>query len=136
MSDVKGFIPSVVHEFYVNLFENVVMPNFFEFEKVYVRDYCLKIPIYSFNEFNKMYLMDVFALELLGTKSTWPKNDSLRTSKITLKYYSLHKIAMNNWNLTTYYTTLSRDTATLVFDIGSHVQVNLGHLISLILLIL
>ena len=85
--------------------------------------------MYSFIEFDKMYNMDGVTSELLGTKSTWPKNNSLRATEITLKYYGLHKIAMNNWSPTTQYTTLSKDMATLVFNIGSCVQVNLEKLI-------
>ena len=73
--------------------------------------------------------MDVVASELLGTKSTWPKNSALKASEITLKYFGLHKISMCNWNPTTHYTTLSKDMATIVFDIGSHVQVNLRQFI-------
>ena len=34
MSDVKGFIPSVVHEFYANIFKNIDVPDSLEFEKV------------------------------------------------------------------------------------------------------
>ena len=132
---VKGLIPSVVHEFYANLFENVDVANSLEFEKVYVYGYVyefspkaiceyLKIPMYSFDEFNKTYIMDVNASELLGTKSICPKNNSLRASEITIKYSGLHKIDMNNWSPTTHYTTLSRDMATLVFDFEARVQVN------------
>ena len=73
--------------------------------------------------------MDGVASELLMTKSSWPKSNSLSAVETTLNYSSLHKIAMNNWSLTTNYTILSKDMATLVFDIGSRVQVNLGQLI-------
>ena len=66
---------------------------------------------------------------LLGIKSTWPKNNSLRAAEITLKYSSLHKIAINNWGLITHCTTISKDIDILVFNIGSRVQVNLGQLI-------
>ena len=94
VSNLKGFIPSVVHEFYVNLSKNVDVTKSLEFEKVYVhghvyvfspRAICeyLKILMYSFNEFDKTYNMGGFASELLGTKSSWPKNNSLRTTALT-----------------------------------------------------
>ena len=35
----------------------------------------------------------------------------------------------HDWSPTTHYTTLSRDMVTLVFNIGSRVQVNFGQLI-------
>ena len=140
VSNVKGFIHTVVHEFYANLFEIVNVAESLEFEKVYVhghiyefspKEICeyLKIPMYSFNDFDRTYIMDGVASELLRIKSTWLENNSLRASKITFKYYGVHKIAMNNWSLTTHYTTISRDMSTLVFDIGSYLQVNLGQLI-------
>ena len=34
---VKGLIPSVVHEFYANLFENVNVAESLEFDKVHAR---------------------------------------------------------------------------------------------------
>ena len=136
VSNVKGFIPSVGHDFYDNLSKNVDVADSLEFKKVYVRGHIyefspkaicefLKISTYSFNEFDKTYNMDGVSSELLETKSTWPKNNSLRETEITLKYFGLHKIAMNNWSPTTHYTTLSKDMATLVFDIESRMQVNL-----------
>ena len=85
--------------------------------------------MYSFNKFNNTYIKDVVDSKLLGIKSTYPKNNSLKAFEITPKYSRLQKIAMNNWSPTTQYTTLSRDMVTLVFDIGSLVQVNLGQLI-------
>ena len=107
VSDVKGFIPNVVHEFYANLSENGDVAESLEFEKVYVcchvyefspKAICeyLKIPMYSFNEFDKTYNMDGVASELLMTKSSWPKSNSLSAVETTLNYSSLHKIAMNN----------------------------------------
>ena len=113
------------------------MAESLEFEKVYISGHVyefspkaiceyLKTPIYSFNEFDKTYNMDGVESELLRIKSTWPKNDSLRTAEITLKHSGLRKISKNKWSLTTHYTTLSKDMANLVFDIRSHVQVNLG----------
>ena len=130
----------MLHEFYANLSKTVDMAKSLEFEKMYVcghvyefspKTICeyLKIPMYSFNEFNKTYIMDGVASELLRIKSNWPKNNSSRASEITLKYSGLHKIAINNWSSTTHYITLSRNMATLVFNIGSSVQVNLGKLI-------
>ena len=109
--DVKGFIPSVVHEFYASLSENVDMAESLEFEKVYtschlyefsLKVICeyLKIPMFSFNEFDKTYNMNGVALELFGTKFTWLKNNSLRPAEITITYSGLHKIAMNNWSPT------------------------------------
>ena len=85
----KGFFPSVVHQFYANLSQNVDVAESLEFEKVYVRGHVyefspkaiceyLRIIMYSFNEFDKTYYMDGVASKLLGSKSTWPKNNSLR----------------------------------------------------------
>ena len=114
-----------MHEFYASLSEIVDVANSLEFEKVYVLghvykfspkkicDY-LKTAMHSFNEFNKTYIMDVVASELCVTKSTWPKNNFLRASELTLKYSGLRIIAINNWSSTTHYSTLSKDMATLV----------------------
>ena len=147
VSDIKGFIRCVIHEFYANLSENINVAESLEFEKVYVcgRVYefstkviCeyLKILMYSFNEFDKTYNMDGVMSELLRTKSTWPKNNSLRAIEITFKYFGLHKIVINNWSLTTHYTTLSKDMCTLVFDIGSVCKLIWGNHSFLTLLIL
>ena len=81
VSDVKGFIPTVVYEFYANLSENLNVAKSLLFEKVYVCGHVyefsptaicefLKILMYSFNEFDKTYIMDGVASELLETKST------------------------------------------------------------------
>ena len=115
----------MLHEFYANLSKTVDMAKSLEFEKMYVcghvyefspKTICeyLKIPMYSFNEFNKTYIMDVVASELCGTKSTQPKNNFLRASELTLKYSGLRIIAINNWSSTTHYSALSKDMATLV----------------------
>ena len=62
--------------------------------------------------------MDMVASELVGPKSTWLKCNYLKDSVITLKYSGLHKIAMNNWNPTKHYSTLSKDVTSLIYDIG------------------
>ena len=48
---------------------------------------------------------------------------------MTLTYKGLHKIALSNWYPTKHVTTLSRDFATLLFDIGTGTLVHLGKII-------
>ena len=58
----------------------------------------------------------------------WPKTNVLRVAHLTLKYNGLHKISLNNWLPTQHVTTLSRDFAILLFDIGTDALVHLGQI--------
>ena len=53
----------------------------------------------------------------------------LRVANLTLKYNGLHKISVSNWYPTKHVTILSRDFATLLYNIGTSVLVQLGQII-------
>ena len=78
--------------------------------------------------FEKDYALDDVATELLGYKCVWPKVNVLKFIDVTLKYNGLHKIALSNWLPTKHVTTVSRDFATLLFDIGTGASVQLGQI--------
>ena len=74
-------------------------------------------------------MLDDVAFELLGHKTDWSRTNVLRVANLTLKYNDLHKIALSNWYPTKHVTTLSRDFATLLFDIGTNAPMHLGQII-------
>ena len=134
------FVTTVVHEFYANLSNNIVVEGEDQYEKVFVRgniyefsprvisEY-LNISIPEHFNFEKDYAFDDVATELLGYTTVWPKTNVLRVADLTLKYNSLQKIAINNWYPTKHVTTLSYDFATLLFDIGTGAPAHLGQII-------
>ena len=73
--------------------------------------------------------MDAVATELFDIESKWPRKKTLKVSNLTLKYVSLHKIAMTNWWPTSYYPIVLEDFACFLFDIGTGVTVNLGQIV-------
>ena len=78
----------------------------------------------NFN-FEKEYVLDDVAIELLGHKCVRPKTNILRVANLTLKYNGLHKIALRTSRLLNIFT-FSRDFATLFIDIGIVSSVHLG----------
>ena len=78
--------------------------------------------------FEKDYMLDDVATELLGYKCVWPKTNVLMIVNLTLKYNGLHKISLSNWFSTKYVTTLSCDFVTLSYDIGTGAPVHLGQI--------
>ena len=98
------FLPRVISEYL-----NISIPKNFNFE----RDYAI----------------DDVTSELLGHKTNWPRTNVLRVADLTLKYNGLHKIAFSNWYPSKHVTTLSRDFATLLFDIGTGAPMHLGQII-------
>ena len=74
--------------------------------------------------------MDDVAIELLGYQCAWPKTNVLRVADLTLKYNGLHKISLSNWFPTKHVTTLSRDFATLLYNIGTGTLMHLGQIFS------
>ena len=137
--NIPRYVTKAVHEFYANLSDNIVVPSESQFEKVYVRgnvyefsrraicDY-LNILVPENSNFEKDYAIDDIATELLGYKCVWPKTNVLRIAELTLKYNGLHKIALGNCLPTKHVTTLSRDFAMLLFDIGTGAPVHLGQI--------
>ena len=110
------------------------------FQKVFVKDHgyefspkviCefLNIPLCDFDDFDKDYEMDVVATSLLGIDSKWPRKKTLKVSELTLKYASLHKVAMTNWWPTSHYPTILEDFACFLFYIITWVKVNLGQIL-------
>ena len=78
----------------------------------------------NFN-FERDYVLDDVASELLGDKIDWPRTNMLRVADLTFKYSCLHKIALSNWYPTKHVTTMSHGFATLLFDIGTNTPVHL-----------
>ena len=99
----------------------------YKFSPIAICEY-LNIPIPENFNFEKDYALDDVATKLLGYKCVWPKKYFLRVADLTLKYNDLHKIAPSNWLPTKYVTILSRDFATLLYDIGTGAPMHLGQI--------
>ena len=108
ISNVPRFVTKVMHEFYVNLSDNIVIEGNNQYEKVFVRGHVyefsprviceyLNISIPKNFKFKKDYVLDDIATELLGYKLVWPNTNLLRVADLTLKYNGLNKIAISNW---------------------------------------
>ena len=83
-----------------------VWGHIYEFSPRVIYDYLI-IPIPKNFVFEKDYVLDDVATELLGYKCVWLKTNVLRVVDLTLKYNGLHKIALSNWFPTKHVTTLS-----------------------------
>ena len=140
VSNIPRFVTKVIHEFYANLSDEMLVEGEEQFEKSFVRGYVydfsprviseyLNIPIPENFNFERDYMLDDVASELLGHKTDWLRTNVLRVADLTLKYKGLNKIALSNWYPTKHVTTLSHDIATLLFDIGTNAPVHPGHII-------
>ena len=89
----------------------------------------LNILLFNFDDFDKDYDIDVVAIELLSIDSKWPGNKTLKVSDLALKYAGLLKMAMINRWPTSHYPTILEDFSCFLFDIGTELKVNLGHVI-------
>ena len=78
--------------------------------------------------FEKDYVLDDVATELLRYKCVCLKTNVLWVADLTLKYNGLHKIALSNWFPTKHVTTLSRDFATLMYYIGTSASIHLSQI--------
>ena len=78
-----------------------------QFEKVFVRGHVydflprviseyLNISIPENFNFERDYVLDIIAFELLGHKTDWLRTNVLRVADLTLKYNGLHKITFRN----------------------------------------
>ena len=70
-------------------------------------------------QFEKYFVLDDVAVELLGYKCVWPNSNILKVADLNLKYNGLHKIALCNWLPTKHVTVVSRDFATKQHDIST-----------------
>ena len=140
MSNIPRFVTKFIHEFYANLSEEMLVKGEEQFVKVFVRGHVynfsprviseyLNIPILENVNFERDYVLDDVASELLGHKTIWLMTNVLRVADLTLKYNDLHKIALSNWYPTKHVTTSSHEFAILLFDIGTNAPVHLGQLI-------
>ena len=140
LSNIPRFVTKAIHEFYANLSDNMLVEGEEQFEKFFVRrhvyDFSLRviseylnIPIPKNFNFKRDYVLHDVASDLLGHKSDWPRTNVHRVADLTLKYNGLHKIALSSWYPTKHVTTLYRDLATLLFDIGINASVHLGQII-------
>ena len=130
----------VVHEFYANLSDNIIVQGEPQFKKVFVRGHIyeffpraiyeyLNLPFPKNFNFEKEYVLDDVTLELLGCMCLWPKTNILKVADLTLKYNGFHKIALSNWLPTKYVIIMYRDFDTLLYDIGSGAPVLLGQIV-------
>ena len=108
ISNIPRFITKVVHEFHANLSDNILVKGEEQFEKVFVRGHVyefsprviseyLNISIPEDFVFEKDYVLDDVAFELLGYKTRWLRTTILRVANLTLKYNGLYKITLSNW---------------------------------------
>ena len=78
----------MVHEFYANVSDNIVVKGEDQYEKVFVRRHiyefspriiCEYLNIFIHENFNfeKDYILDDIATELLGYKIVWPNTNAL-----------------------------------------------------------
>ena len=102
--------------------------HIYEFAPRVICEY-LNISIPENFTFEKDYVLDDVATELLWYKTVCHKTNVLRVADLTLKYNGLHKIALSNWYPIKHATTLSYDFATLLFDIGTNEPVHLGEIV-------
>ena len=72
-----------------------VRRHVYEFSPRVVSEY-LNISIPKDFVFDKEYVFDDVASELLGYKTTWLKKNVLRVADLTLNYNGLHKITLDN----------------------------------------
>ena len=89
---------------------------------------CSDIPVLDDIDFKKDYALDDVATKLLDFKCVWPKSNALKVSDLTLKYNDLHKIALSNRLPIKHVTTVSKDFATVLYDISTGAPVHLGQL--------
>ena len=140
ISNIPRFVTKVIHEYYANLSDNIVVEREDVYEKVFVKGHVhdfsprviseyLNISIPKNFNLERDYALDDVTTELLGHKTNWSRTNVLRLANLTLKYNGIHKIARSNWYHTRHVTTLSCDFATLLFDIGTGAPVHLGQII-------
>ena len=105
MTNIPRFVTKVIHKFYTNLSDNIVVKGESEFEKVFMRglvyDFSpriiseyLNISVPEDFNYEKDYMLDDVALELLGYKTTWPKPNVLRVVDLTFKYKPYTKLLL------------------------------------------
>ena len=100
----------------------------YDFSPSVINEY-LNIPIPENFNFEKDYVLDDVASELLGHKTNWPRTHVLRVVDLTIKYNGLQKIALSNWYPTKHVATLSCDFATFLFNIRTNAPMHLGQII-------
>ncbi|PON56565.1 hypothetical protein TorRG33x02_296150 [Trema orientale] len=141
VSNVEGYVPRIVQEFYCNIREEMADPHspfyhkiflqghIYDFNYQVIADY-LDIPVVATDEYEKEYEVDKVASELLGDLIDWPSHSStLKSTDLTYKYSGLHKIAIHNWWPTAHLPTVARNFAYFLFDIGTGIDVNLPQII-------
>ena len=94
MSNIPRFVTKAIHEFYANLNDSILVEGE-DFSPKVISEY-LNIPIPENFNFERDYILDDVASELLGHKTNWPRTNVLQVADLTLKYNGLHKIALSN----------------------------------------
>ena len=73
---------------------------------------------------------DLMISEIKGKKVvSWPNDCKFPTSSLTLKYYMVYKIVVNNWLPSSHTTSVFKDMAALQFSIGRGITFDLGYII-------
>ena len=105
ISNIPRFITKDVHEFYANLSDNIVVQGETQFERVFVKGHIyefsprliyeyLNIPILENFEFEKDYVLDDVATELLNYKCVWPTTNVLRVVTLPLSIMAFTKFPL------------------------------------------
>ena len=73
---------------------------------------------------------DLSISKITGKKVvSWPNDSKFPASFLTLKYYVLYNIVVNNWLPSSYTTSVFKDMASLLFAIGRGLPFDLGYII-------
>ena len=143
-SFATGFRPVLVHEYFSNLSSNVSDSTSRWYHQVCVRG---KVVPFSPKVIKKILGrfvglessafpkdfptdFDLIISKITGQKLMSLPNDSkFPASSLTLKYYVLYKIAVNNWLSSSHTTSVFKDMASLLFAIGRGIPFDLGYII-------
>ena len=143
-SFAKGFRRVLVHELFLNLSSQVNDSTSGWYQQIYVRGQMVpfspsdinKILDHSVELKSSVYPVDfptdydLIIYEITGKKVvSWPNDSKFPASSLTLKYYVLYKIAVNNWLPSSHTTSVFKDMASLLFAIGCGITFDLGYII-------
>lgn len=139
VSKIGDFVKQVVYEFYCNLDSSIgdesspffgksfVRRKMYDFNPLIINDFLE----YGNQDFDDRILdIDEVTTTLTGgTLSKWPGNKRLKTSCLTSKFAILERVASFNWMPVTRQSTVKRELAFLLYNVGTGVRFNLGQLI-------
>ena len=143
VSQFGDYHPFLVREFVVNLHTPFYTPEHQEYQKVFVRGRCIDFSATTINAYLgvkhtlgvKAVALSALAQELTGgTTKSWPTKGNLLSSSLTAKYSVLFRIGLANWAPTTHGSSVSKELALLIYQIGTCSPLNfasfvLAHLV-------